>query len=520
MKKILLIIPVVFCLVLNSLSIISVHASDIMSTDAVPYEGSSFYVHPLEQLLEQTNPKYYFWYNTYKQKGDGSYDIETKFIIYNDEISVEEDNGVYTISFLGRRGFFLYNIGHQSLPNYDFNSLGSSDDVSKTLIFDSNTNELFRVRDNSEQVSYITDGFSFNVFETNMFEADSNELDIDVIFTPNLSGSCDFTHKIVNDVPPLSSNPLDKPEGSTFEHTIQSNNFSIDVRNNSKFGVQVLMAIVPQGESLSFHSVSELGATAVSSVYDTRTNPLFVWWSEEWNYFYDSLISHSDTSFTDWGSKFTCSKQLSNVPWHYVGCKSSITHNFSLDQMKIQKGVKYDVLVYAVKCDYGCASRQSAFENADYYVDYSSIQLVYSSNFWITFSVEFNPNSTYGGNVVFTNPSEAVMEGWKSKGYIDPVTGETVIKSKNFNDYSDANSKITGDPTNNHPDVGAAWGIGDSPGSSSGFGLTSFTSLTGTIRSFFGFLSTTLSYFPSNIYSVISLALTSFLILAIIRRVR
>lgn len=511
MKKILLIIPVVFCLVLSSLSIIPVHAANYLQTPAESYPGSSYFVHPLDNLLEVAgNPKYYFWYNTYQDKDDGKHRIETKFIYYDDEISVEEDNGIYTIKFLGVSGYSLVDVQHDSLPDYDFKSGGMSHDVLKTIIFDSNTNELFRVRDNSEQVSYITNGFSFNVFETNMFEADSDELDIDVIFTPTLSGSCDFTHEIVNDVPPLASKPWEKPEDTTYKHTIQSNNFSINVRNNSKFGVQVLMAIVPQGESLSFHSVSELGTTAVSAVYDTRTNPLFVWWSEEWNYFYDSLISHSDASFTDWGSKFTCSKQLSNIPWHYVGGKSSITHDFSLDQMKIQKGVKYDVLVYAVKCDYGCASRQSAFENADYYVDYSSIKLVYSSNFWITFSVTFNPNSTYGGNVVFTQPGEAIMEGWKSKGYIDSVTGETVIKSKDFNGYSEENIKITGDPTNNHLHSGA-W---ESAYSSS----DSYTNLLSNSKSFFSFVRSVLGYFPSTVLTVVNLGLWSILILAIVRR--
>lgn len=514
MKKILLIIPVVFCLVLSSLSIIPVHASNFLQTPAESYEGAPCMVHPLDQLLETTeNPKYYFWYNTYRIKDDDKYQIETKFIYYDDEISVEEDNGVYTIKFLGSSGYSLVDVQHDSLPDYDFKSGGMSHDVLKTIIFDSNTNELFRVRDNGEQVSYITDGFSFNVFETNMFEADSDELDIDVIFTPTLSGSCDFTREIVNNVPPLASSPLDKPEEGTYTHKIHSNNFSIDVRNNSKFGVQILMAIVPEGDSLSFYSPLTSSHLQVASVYDSKTSPLFVWWSEEWNFFYDAVI---DTKYSS--SSFTCSKQLSNIPWHFVSGKSSITHDFSLDQMKIQQGVKYDVLVYAVKCDYGCASRQSAFEDNDFYVDYSSIQLVYSSNFWITFPVTFNQNSTYGGNCVFTQPGEALTEGWKSKGYIDSFTGETVIKSKDFNSFSEEAAKITGDPSYYHPS-GHSPTDWDSinPGDSSG-NSSNYSSLTSNTQGFFSFLKSVLSYFPSSIYSIISLALTSFLILAIIRR--
>ena len=515
MKKILLIIPVVFCLVLSSLSIIPVHAAYYLQTPAESYEDSDYFVHPLDNLLEVTNnPKYYFWYNTYLDKGDGTHRIETKFIYYNGEISVEEESGVYTINFLGSSGYDLITVEHDSLPNYDFKSGASSTDVLKTIIFDSNTNDLSRVRENGDIVSYITEGFSFNVYETNMFDAHSDELDIEVAFSPALSGSCDFTREVVIDS--LIQKPWEETTTST--HSIRSNDFSITVRNNSKFGVQVLMAIVPQGDSISFYSPLTSSHLDVASVYEARTNPLFVWWSEEWNFFYNSVIS---TDIATDSSKFSCSKQLSNVPWHFVSSKSSITHDFRLDQMKIQQGVKYDVLVYAVKCDYGCVSRQSAFENMDYYVDYSSIQLVYSSNFWITFPVTFNPNDTTGGNIVFTQSGEAVTEGWKSKGYIDSSTGETVIKSKDFNGFSEEAAKITGDPSYYHPSGHSPtdWDL-INPGVSSGNSSNNYNSLTSNTSSFFSFLKTVLSYFPSSIYNTISLALTAFLIIAIIRRVR
>lgn len=79
MKKILLIISVVFCLVLSSLSIIPVHAANYLDTPAESYEGASCMVHPLDNLLEVSrNPKYYFWYNTYRIKDDDKYQIETK----------------------------------------------------------------------------------------------------------------------------------------------------------------------------------------------------------------------------------------------------------------------------------------------------------------------------------------------------------------------------------------------------------------------------------------------------------
>ncbi len=509
MKKILLIIPALLCLILSSLPLAAVHAEDEKYITLDEFMAN-------EKFKDAAERKYYFYF-TYDYKhptSDVWYNRTCVISTSSDTLSVTEENGVYTISTTNGSMYLNYyekRNGSSNGINYTNNS------TCNKFVYDSNTNTL------SSDSKYFTDNpWTVGNVQTNMFKADSNELDIDITFTPSLSGSCNFTHTITNDVPPLNSSG--KPweteptsEGAKYEHTIQSNNFSIDVRNNSKFGVQILMAIVPEGGSLSFNYDVQNNPTGVASVYDTSSNPLFVWWSEEWNYFYNSTISYRDGHYLesgiDWGSQFTCSKQLSNIPWHFVGGKSSISHDFALNQMKIQQDVKYDVLVYAVKCDYSCASRQCAFENSPYYVDYSSIQLVYSSNFSIPFSVQFDANNTFGGNVVFTNPQEALIEGWKSKGYIDPVTGETVIQSKDFNAYSEEHKKITGEVYKDVLDN--SWAIQSSGGSSSG----SFNNLLSNTKSFFSFIKTVLGYFPSSVLTVFDLALWAILIFALIRRI-
>ena len=87
-----------------------------MQTPAESYPGSSYFVHTLDNLLEVAgNPKYYFWYNTYQDKDDSKHRIETKFIYYDDEISVEEDNGIYTIKFLGVSGYSLISVEHDNV---------------------------------------------------------------------------------------------------------------------------------------------------------------------------------------------------------------------------------------------------------------------------------------------------------------------------------------------------------------------------------------------------------------------
>ena len=484
MKKILLIIPVVFCLVFSSLSIIPVQAANYLQVPAESYEDSDYFVHPLDNLLEVTNnPKYYFWYNTYLDKGDGTHRIETKFIYYNGEISVEEESGVYTINFLGSSGYDLISVEHDSLPNYDFKSGGSATDVLKTIIFDSNTNDLSRVRENGDTVSYITEGFSFNVYETNMFDAPQDG-DLTVEIYPELSGKV--------------SRNIDY-DGKKFSLDY----FQFEIHNNSRKQYQYAFFIVNKGETIQFRddfSGSSVSDTGYSNGRFYSNNPVYA--LVEYTWFWTILNGSATQVYAP------CS-------WHYVApVGSSVStvhsdiHGIYWNQMKLEKNVEYDVVVLACQInsdtDYedGCpisyvgdpifgSSSEQPFE-------------LYRSTFSFNENTSFDPNlKGLTGELPYDADSDIDDMFNNLQSFYDKNSGQNVITpaGSKFSDYS------TGD------------NFSGSSGSSSGSSSASYGSLLSNSRSFFSFLKTVLGYFPTSILTVFNLALWSLLIFALIRRI-
>ena len=493
MKKILLIIPVVFCLVLSSLSIIPVYASDPLQTRAEPYEGSNHYVHPLDSLIEwRSNPKYYFWYNTYKNNDNGSYDIETKFISYNDEISVEEDNGVYTINFLGKSGFYIANIGHQSLPDYDFKSLGDTQSSSKKLIFDSNTNDLTAVWDDGDQQSYISNGFSFNVYETNIFEDSSKSMpNVSVEFTPDLVGEVDRT--VIS---------------SSGSKSLLSE-LKMKVTNNSPYAIQYRMTITLKNQVTSRLNAN-FDSTDKKGYYERHydDDPVFVYYCN--GLVYDLVAEEGQEVLNSQPFKY-------NKPtdWHYLQPKEFDDVTFDFSMFNLSENVEYVCKVVAYKCDYDLASTMlytpayndnCPAEPRFKQVDTTYFSVAYESTFkMLQFSdIKYDPNKKTG-NVLPYDGSKGISSKTKYDysydAKTDLITGEQKIGHKDL--YNDPNSWIS----KNYPKIDT----------SSDFSVTNSTSLLSEVKGFFGFLSSALGYFPF-IYPVLSLALSSFLILAIIRR--
>ncbi|MCM1004584.1 MAG: hypothetical protein NC408_09640 [Candidatus Gastranaerophilales bacterium] len=492
MKKILLIIPVVFCLVLNSFSIISVYASNFLQTPAESYPGSSYHVHPLEQLLEQTeNSKYYFWYNTFQKKDDDAYRIETKFIYYDDEISVEEDNGIYTIKFLGSYGFDTIYVEHDSLPDYDFKSGGMGSDVSKTLIFDSNTNELFRVRDNGEQASYITDGFAFNVFETNMFEADSGNFSVE--FFPELTGEI--------------SNSVDL-DGKTFNYPY----LQVDVHNKTSDYYQYAIFIVEKGTKITFGDYNDISTS--KSGYFFTNKAIYCYVTDEW-FKTNTVINSSEASggnyFGDTGTVGTGLAALNLVyapsAWH----RSEPNSNgrplaIGWNQLNLVPNIEYDAVCIA------CPIKVKSYgENhiSDYYIfnypqhpiNGSEPREVYRSTFTVSKAMPYDPNnnsSDLTDTHVYGFDSNNPNSTFGSLSALISDSGKLVVGNQKFG--------------------GTVSGAGHSFNNQYNGSSADYGSLLSNTRGFFSFLTSVLGFFPTVILTVFNLALWSLLIFALIRR--
>lgn len=489
MKKILLIIPVVFCLVLSSLSIIPVHAASYLDTPAESYEGASCMVHPLDNLLEVSrNPKYYFWYNTYRIKDDDKYQIETKFIYYNGEINVEEENGVYTINFLGSSGYDLITVEHDSLPDYDFKSGASATDVLKTIIFDSNTNDLSRVRDNGEIVSYITNGFSFNVFETNMFEAGSGDFSVE--FFPELTG------EISNSV---------EMDGKTFNYPY----LQVDVHNKTSDYYQYAIFIVEKGTKITFGDYNDISTS--KSGYFFTNKAIYCYVTDEW-FKTNTVISSSEAS----GGSGTVGTGLSALnlvyapsAWHRSEPSSnSRPIAIGWNQLNLVPNTEYDAVCIA------CPIKVKSYgENriSDYYIfnypqhpiNGSEPREVYRSTFTVSKPMPYDPTNNdfdYTDTHVYGFDSNNPSSTFSNLSALISDSGKLVVGNQKFG--------------------GTVSGAGHSLNNSSFSDFSDVSGFSGIFSNVFGYITSFFRYLPNGFSAVFLFGFSAIVVIAIIKAVR
>lgn len=298
-------------------------------------------------------------------------------------------------------------------------------------------------------------------------------LNVSVNFDPEMSG--DFQRReIINDK----------------IVTIDTLNFS--VTNNSKFSIQYLVAIVSQDDFFSLYSDNAISHPN-GKVYSG--DPTYVYVSDEWCY----LPS---------GTKGITSTYCPSS-WHHVdsGDVDNVTVNFN--QMKLNIGVIYSVYVYAVKNtqDSVCVipfNQDSYQYNEDYVLNFSDAQVVYSSQFTCSNPAEFDPNSN-SGSYAFDGSDTSFFN--RANGYIDE-NGNVVI------DRIDTDSLISGSDSWGSQFDKNAWDVYyDRQNSVS----SDLTQLSNNFSSFFRFINKVFGYFPKNFQSVISLGLTSVVVLGIIK---
>ncbi len=499
---------------------------DILLSDF--YDNVKDTISPLDVILANAGDvqNYLYYTSIYYIASQDRYYVVPHFInldyYSNASLSVSDDYTLFEISsasdFRDWTCYYIFNSDY-SLYNSQNYYMTSSNNGYLIRSFSLNTQDKFSSSCSHsgeivvDSVTWCIDGVVYSSY------SDPSVLDIDVSFTPSLSG--DVTREVTSFVfspwnaPDLSgSEPASINVSESDTRTSISESFTMTVKNNSRVGAELLFAIVPKGESIHFYGSYSSTPTACSYVYDYSTNPIFVWWSQDWNYFYDSLIPDSitrvDHHLSDSvSSYFSCSEQLSNIPWHFIEKKSTWYHDFSWSQINLKEDSEYSVLVYAVECNYGKASRQCIYSDMDYYVDYSSIELVYSSDFRLVNGYIYNPNDDSFNNIPVGTPSDIVNMGWSSVGYKDPLTGETVIQSRSFNDYADNLNTIR---RNAGDEVFIQWTPPSITSNSDYGGLLDNTS------NVFSFFSAVFNYFPSGFITIFTIGFWSIIILSIIRR--
>lgn len=535
MKKYLYLIPLIFTIILSAIPIASVYAAypnDLESVTAMAESVDSRFKTLQECLLDLGNPDTYVYFRIAGiDSDDGDKMIYTYFSTLAVEgLDVTEEDNVYTFSYSSNGSNALKfcrvsDYAHRNSDNWvsDQHAVTIGDPYSGNNAFiscsscslDLNTMKCSIIDDIYDEKYYIigepeivVDGVKLN----------DDSLNIEVIFNPSLSGDVNREVKSFK-LNPWDTDPnasiVDNITNADVESTV-SETFSMTVKNHSRFGVEFLMAIVPQGQSINFYGSYNSTPTALSYVYDVDTNPLFVYWSQSWNYFYDSVIPEQftaiDHELSPMSNYFNCRSQCSDTPWHFVEKNDSYYTTFDWKAINLQKGVNYDVVVYAVKCDYGQASRQCQFPDMDYYVDYSAIQQVYRSTFRITRAYTYDSSFKPVG---YKNPSatDAINLGWSSVGYIDS-NGQAQIKNETLSDYMNNLDNIRKTAHVDFEDVMDSYRVSDYSNSNS-----SYSSIISSTNSVFSFITGILARFPSGFLQIFTIGFWSIVIISIIKRV-
>ena len=447
-------------------------------------------VHSFVNYNNITNENTYYYYLKY-----GGSDAKSIFVYFT-SADVTFDNNVLVISnpiYNGLSSEITYAVYYSNGNRNTYNNHLSYFEIDYT-------NHTCRYKFSSSGSytdQYGISNANWYYSETNYTDIiNSNALNLEVNFTPTLSGNVD--RKI---------------------NGIVSEDFQIEIINHSKkVNAQCLMAICPSGQDINFYDRTDSAQDGIiSGVISADSKYSYLWWSDEWNYNYTSTIqtsfAHAHHPVAE--ETFTTEKTLGPCPWHYVGADGTLRHSFSWSQINLEKYGTYTVYVYAVQCNDEVASRQAAFPTAPHYVDYSAIECVYSSNFTLTNGYTYDQNNTAHGNYVTKGNSsyDSQILGWSSKGTMDS-NGNVDIKAKDLQNYLDTQRNKMSEYTDSY--ISPNWD--NSPYQPHNTGTVS-TSLKSHFNNFMSFINYGFSKLPNDIRSLYIYGFVAVVVLAIVFKV-
>lgn len=458
------------------------------------------YVYSYNKLLSYITTSYTikntakYFSMTYKQKTTSSYDYQNMGFYYDSaDVTIDGNhivienivNGtIHSYCTYDNTDIYRYGLGK---IDFDFDTF--------TFKFWDRQGETYYFRYLYQPSWPVTD--IWNVY-TNIdgIASSGSGLNLEVNFYPDLYGQVDR-----------------KIDGVTSE------DFTIEIINHSlRTNAQCLMVICPTGQNVSFYDRTDYSQdSSISSVVSYNSLYTYLWWSDEWNYNYTSDIQthfmhehHPVASET-----FDVEKSLGPCPWHYVAADGIIRHSFAWSQINLEKFKSYTVYVYAMTLEDEVASRQAAFPTAPHFVDYDTIECVYSSEFTITNGYVYDMNNTAHGNYrsYGNGSSDSQMLGWSSKGTMDS-NGNINIQSKTLQDYLDKHQEKMSNYTEAY--IAPNWdGTPKVNVSSSG----ASTATTNYFDKFMRFVSYVFGRFPPSVQEIFIFGFVSVVVLGIILKV-
>ena len=422
-KKFCIFMAAVFTMLISCAGPImtSVHAEEEFASD---WQSFMYFI--------ESSPDYYsdykYVYFNYRVSYNGQDHIYgAYFYVSNnssDNIYVEYSNNILVIRALNGNVINSM-ISFDSYRNHYF-----SPSV-KALQFDFNSNAMYAVDENANFVNLVGQdvdysSFSFYNFDTNFEEFNPNNFNVEVSFSPTLSGDVD---RYVN-----------SSDGSYYR-----SNLVMRVKNQSSFGIQYDMRIMKKNINTvrgGYSDLSEGGSLGSSAATQFDDDPVFIYYSSDWVY---------GTNHDDMTSMLNSDgvKENKGTPWHYVAPNSTDTVNFDFSQINLDEGEDYICTVRAVRNDFNMASELIVYlaSSDPAYSELHQIQgddlvTVWNSEFtMLNYSdVKYDPNNSSNGVLPYNGKNGIVDKQTYTYGRNARENADGTIDYKAVNQFTDKNS--------------------------------------------------------------------------------
>lgn len=492
MKKIILVAVTIITMMICIAQPLFVHAADVIpvheyteieeiGTEEIPANIQSRLM-GLQYMLNSNayEENSYFFYTVYK-KTNGSSERYYEIFYTFSEATVSYENGYldinYAVNPTGKstnEKIYFYNKG-SSASGYDDYKTGSTythvemrwGDTISINFYDRNGNNYSPRMGTSGDVAN-----GFCTFITNIPEIQPQSLNVLVDFSPDLVGNVDRESII---------------DGKKYI----SESLELTVTNNGA-DAQWAMFIVPHDSDVYVPTESSAMETFQYSGKCT-----FAYVTNEWQT-YDSA---GEAVGAIWGHDVSAPSDYFQSPsvWHAIPHGEFRTYSISWNSMSLDKGVFYDVVVYASLNDQledsGTSSMMNGNPRPAYTVTLNvSAQEIYRSSFHILNPAEFNPDSVDSNGTISWNPL---------------TDNDDIFKGTTA--YKDSHGNLVIDNSSYSPIIGN--GINGAYNSNS----KGFASLNGMFSSFFSFINSALSAFPSVFLTIITAGFTGLVIIGIVK---
>lgn len=459
MKKILIALPVILCLILS----VCVPLTSVAEEEDYGYRSLEYFQTKIDDYEADYNGTDYYLYLQARQSPDTKNTYSQYCVWSPDKADIIDGDGVLTINFKSSHSYYV-TMG----LSYGFSSLGQ---VSiDRIVIDSNNNVISFYDGNTQCFPF--DAIYLVDYETNIAQA-SQLPDVSIRFQPNLKD--DVSRDIIENGQKIG--------------LLDSLKFSIT--NNSNFPVQYLIRIRPvlnyTDEYFDF-----LGR------FDT-----FIYTKKD--YIYD-VIGHNSAE-EDWISEGV-SLYLKPTYYHYLPAKTNEQVSIPFSMINLKEDTTYYVEVQAWRNDYLHASTRIVdYPNPLYYeIDSNITSICYSENFkMLQYSdIKYDHSLSSGGVLPYQNSNDFQHYNYMYDAKTDMKTGELIVGHKDL--YNDPNSWLNKKPASPSFNV-------DGDEISSDVFTNSFSQV-------FGFVSMFLSWLPPSILTIFIFGFSSIVIIAIIKAVK